>query len=391
MRHHHRTMTTELAVIRQAARRRDTGQAPRGAILVLIAVMLPVLVMFAAFGVNVAYMELSRTELQISTDAAVRAGGRTYAQTGDMAQARMAARDAAARNHVAGLPLSLGDSDFHFGLATRAATASRYTFTPEASPFNALQVEGRRTTGSQDGPIRLLLPNVFGTNRFEPTQIAMSTQVELDIAVVLDRSGSMAYADSENSNTYDPPAAAPPAWQFGDPAPTPSRWRDAVAAVDAFLMILQQTPLQEQVSLATYADNGIVDTWLSTNYDNIRNGMDVYTNNYREGMTAIGTGIERGIDTLCFDSAARPWAAKVIVLLTDGIHNAGTSPTTAANLARSRGVTIFAVTFSAEANQQRMRRVAQITNGKHYHAQFGSELTTAFEDIAHSLPTLIAK
>ena len=55
--------------------RRQHGHR-RGAVLVLMALLLPIVLMLSAFAMNVANMELNRTELQVSTDAAARAGGR---------------------------------------------------------------------------------------------------------------------------------------------------------------------------------------------------------------------------------------------------------------------------------------------------------------------------
>ena len=48
----------------------------RGAILPLFAVLLPVLLIFAGFAINMAYMQLVATELKITTDCAAHAGGR---------------------------------------------------------------------------------------------------------------------------------------------------------------------------------------------------------------------------------------------------------------------------------------------------------------------------
>lgn len=43
-----------------------------GSVLVLMAVLLPVALAIAAFCVNIVYMELSRTQLQVTTDVATR-------------------------------------------------------------------------------------------------------------------------------------------------------------------------------------------------------------------------------------------------------------------------------------------------------------------------------
>ena len=45
----------------------------RGAMMVLIAICLPLCIIMAAFAIDVAWMQLVRTELRTSTDAAARA------------------------------------------------------------------------------------------------------------------------------------------------------------------------------------------------------------------------------------------------------------------------------------------------------------------------------
>jgi len=336
-------------------------------------------------------MELTRVELRIAADSAARAGGRTYAQTGDQSIAKIVARDAAARNAVSGTPLALADSDFDFGVSSRPDSASRYAFDQSNPNFNSLRLTARRTAGSPDGPVRLLLPNLLGLSQFEPLQSATSTQVELDIAIVVDRSGSMAYADNENSNTFSNPAAAPAGWNFGDVVPQPSRWDDTAAAVTAFLNVLDQTPQAEGVSLTTYGDNATVDVDLTTSYIDILRGMDFYTQSFPEGLTNVGSGIDLGLSTLERGPGARPWASRVIVVLTDGIHNTGTNPNSAARRARDAGATVYTVTFSDEANQSRMETVADITSGQHFHAKSRQQLIEAFEEIAQGLPTLIVE
>src|SRR3954468_13380242 len=82
-----------------------------GAMLVLVAVCLPLCIIMAAFAINVAWMQLVRTELRTSTDAAARAGGKELSLSQSVAVARTAAKDAAKRNFVAGGPLLLADSD----------------------------------------------------------------------------------------------------------------------------------------------------------------------------------------------------------------------------------------------------------------------------------------
>ena len=117
--------------------------------------------------------------------------------------------------------------------------------------------------------------------------------------------------------------------------------------------------------------------------------MDVYSAKFNSGATNIGEGILAGATALGDKKNARPWATRVMIVLTDGIHNTGTDPLYAAQQAVAQKIQIYTVTFSVEADIARMQSVAAAGSGKHFHALNGSQLADAFEAIAHSLPTLI--
>jgi len=83
------------------------ADARRGAVLGLMAILLPVLAILAAFCVNLAQMQLTRTELMVATDAAARAGGRAFSELQTVDAAKTTAVNVAAMNMVDGEPLQL--------------------------------------------------------------------------------------------------------------------------------------------------------------------------------------------------------------------------------------------------------------------------------------------
>jgi secreted protein with Ig-like and vWFA domain len=111
---------------------------------------------------------------------------------------------------------------------------------------------------------------------------------------------------------------------------------------------------------------------------------------FNAGGTNIGGGISTGMSTLA-STGARPWAVRVIILLTDGINNWGPDPRTEASSAASQGVMIYTISFADEADQALMQDIANIGYGRHYHAQNSADLTNAFRDIARHLPMLLTK
>ena len=358
----------------------------QGAVIVLMVLLLPVAVLMSAIAINLAYIELARTEMIIATDAATRAAGRDLITTGSMKTAKKRAKQLAGLNFVAGSALNVSDADIEFGSSIRQA-GGRYDFTINSNNPNAVRVAAHRDSSNNDGPIRLLMPSVLGTSSVSTIQSAVSTQMEADLGLVLDRSGSMAYAANEISGSTPVPALAPSGWNWGDAAPPGSRWLDLVAAVKVFTSELTGSPGLELLSLSSYSDTAITNVSLTSNYASVTAAMGMVT----MGSTNVGGGIAEGAAALTSSPGQRSGAAKVLVVLTDGIHNTGLDPLISAQAAANAGIMIFAVTFSDEADQTRMQQVAAIGNGRHYHASTAAELKIVFSDIAASLPTLLTE
>jgi hypothetical protein len=399
----------------------------------LMAVLLPVLAILAAFCINAAQMQLTRTELIVATDAAARAGGRAFSEVQTVSAAKTAAITTAALNTVNGEPLQLqsddGAAEIEFGKTVQPdGVLGRYHFqkiptsTVESGGelASAIRVRGRRETGSLSGKVPLVIPGLLNVDDFSTVQTSVAMQVDRDISLVLDRSGSMAeiefnwpsdqnpwstsaknagvtagklrkidgqyyYTTGNNSTTYQQWA-----WEHyfrNGPAPT-TPWQDLVEAVDAFLDVLDDTSQEEQVSIASYSTDATLDTLLEKDFTVIRSTVDSLRTG---GWTAIGEGMQEGIEAL-LDSAARPYAAKTMVVMTDGIHNNGTAPDViATQLMGTYNLTIHTVTFGPGADQQAMQEVAAIGGGKHYHAATGAQLVEIFEEIANNLPTILTQ
>lgn len=356
--------------------------APRGAVAVLLVIFLPVLLAVACYCVNLVYMELARTELQISTDVATRAAGRVLAVTGDKNQAIAAADRLLQANPYVNQSITISGTDVVFGRSTRSDENQRYKFSADRRT-NAVSM---RSFGQDEVP--LLFPTMGVPIKFRPIKQAISTQLELDVAIVLDRSGSMAY--SHNESSYNPvPASAPPGWEMGDVIPEHARWLDTVAAVNGFLDIMTSSSHDERVSLSTYNEMSTTDVKLTNEYGAIREAMHAHSLQFKGGATNIGAGILEGGLALSDKKLARPWATRIMILMTDGNHNTGTLPIPAAQQTAQEKVMIYTVTFSDEANVNDMTIVAETAGGQHYHAQDAVQLAEAFKQIARSLPTLI--
>jgi hypothetical protein len=178
-------------------------------------------------------------------------------------------------------------------------------------------------------------------------------------------------------------------WQYnsGD-APDASRWKTLEYAVNEFLDVLDGTDQEELVSLASFSTSALLNYELELNYNNIRNWL---SGTSPGGWTAIGQGLQEGLPSL-FSAFGRPYAAKTIVVLTDGINNQTPEPLgVAQSIVAGQNVTIHTVTFSHEADTTTMAAVAEAGGGNHYHAEDTDELADIFREIANNLPTIITE
>jgi Mg-chelatase subunit ChlD len=336
-------------------------------------------------------MQLVRTELRTATDAAARAGAKELSLSQDIPAARDRAKQAARRNRVAGEPMRLANRDIQIGASTQPNTSSRFDFNSGGARPNAVRVTGRRTRGSAAGPVDLLFAGVLGIREFEPQHVATSTQLDRDICLVVDRSGSMMWS-LFGSDT--------PGGECNPPHPSKSRWGNLNSAVEAFLSELEQTRQNELCGLVSYSSDAsacgrtyrisTIDSDLKANYQSIRNEMKRMSDAPVEGRTAISAGIDDGIKVLT-GAKTRPFALRTMVLMTDGIHNTGPEPVLSAQVAAQNDIVIHTVTFSVDADIRRMQDVAKATGGEHFHADDQKELVEIFRRIAATLPVMITE
>ena len=357
----------------------------QGATLILFAVCLPIFLIMIVFAVDVAFMQLTRTELRTAADASARAASRTLSIQQDADAAIAQAKLTANQNLVANQPFQLRDQDIELGVSSRTGNTGRFNFLPGGPGLNSARVTAARSAGSPNGEVNLFFGGILGRDSFAPVVDSTSTQIDRDIVLVLDRSGSMSRLDTVNTDQ--------PGYVFCTPAPAVCRWRGLREATLSFLQELQSTPQTELVGLATYNQTGTSDVQLTSNYQLIIDRIDEITNTFCGGATGIGRGMTEGIDIVARQGNDRPFASKVMVVLTDGIHNSP-SPTTItpeeiAEDAAAEDITIFSVTFSNFAQQGRMQTVAETGNGEHFHAPSSEELDDIFVTIAKTAANLI--
>jgi Flp pilus assembly protein TadG len=378
--------------------RRPTANRRHGAMLVLVAVTLIIFIVALVFSIDIAYMQLTRSQLRAATDAAAKAAAITLSMTQDDQAAVQAAIDIAAENTVAGDPLLLRAEDIELGKSTRQTDGS-WQFVAGATPYNALRVNGARTSGSQSGPVRLLVGRLLGRETFEPSHSATASQVDQDVVLVLDRSGSMAWDLSGIEWSY-PGSTQYPAAYCLPPHATLSRWAAAASAVETFIVALETTTPIENLSIVSFSSAytgcgrtvpaASIDSVLSPDYSLARTAISQLSSNSIPGGTNIGAGIDRGVEALT-GSNARQFAQKTLIVMTDGHWTDGASPTAAAQRAADRNIKVHSITFSDDADVSLMQEVARIGGGKHFHAPDAQTLREIYEEIAYTLPIVLTE
>lgn len=194
----------------------------------------------------------------------------------------------------------------------------------------------------------------------------------IDIAVVLDVSGSMQSVDFE-----------------------PSRLAVALDTIDNFI---RQRP-QDRISFVIFAGTAYTRIPLTLDHNIIRESLkEVSTDSVNEDGTAIGMAISVGLNRLKKSDAS----SKVILLVTDGDNNAGAiSPEAATDLAKETGVKIYTIGVGSDKtiipvkvfgqtryqqaegglNEELLKYIADTTGGQYYRARDPKALTAVFDNI----------
>lgn len=399
----------------------------RGAVVILFMVVLPALLILSAVAINLAYLQLSRTELMVANDLASNAAGRALSAKQSVTAARDMAISIASSNQVAGRPLTLdsstGANQIEFGISSQTTNSqySKFRF-DEVSSLSAKRLNAVRVNGKQEN-ISVYFPGLLPSNSTFNTQFSsVSMQVDRDITLVFDRSGSMREFEETWPSGYNPRStasldAATAAgilrksgsryfytsgqdqytldyflWNnyFKIQPPARTKWEKLVDATDALMGLLSETPNTELVSVTTYSSDARNDLPLSENY---LSAMSNLRSQEVNGATAIGSGMTEGVKNFA-TSKARPFSSKTMVVLTDGYENSGRIGAVAAAKQITAGnVTIHTITFGQGANTSLMKQVAQIGNGRFYDVDGGDAetLTAVFQDIVNNLPTILVQ
>jgi Ca-activated chloride channel family protein len=360
----------------------------------------------AAFSIDLAYIQLAQTQLKAATDAAAKAGTSALVQGKTDAQAVQAAIDMANRNYVGGKTLKLTASDIVVG-QSQLQTNGTWQFVAGAKPSQAMQINAKLAQGNTNGSLNLFIGPALGKGTVDLNNTSVASAFAVEICLVLDRSHSMCFDQTGEDWSYPPPALLN--WVLGiktEPLGS-SRWESLDAAMLTFTNILKTANAPPRVSVVTWASKidkntteysltgqtspeVLTDLGLSTNMTSVYNAVHAKSSKVMLGGTNMSAGIDRGVDILTA-SDVKPYAKKIMILMTDGQWNTGRDPLLAAAEADAANITIHCVCFLQNADQTTTKAIANLTGGKFYYASNAAALNAAFQDLAYSLPVVLTK
>jgi Ca-activated chloride channel family protein len=199
-----------------------------------------------------------------------------------------------------------------------------------------------------------------------PQSSRLSDRVEhegIDIAIALDLSESMQSPDV-----------------------FPTRLEASKAVIDDFI---RRRP-RDRISVVAFGASASTVAPLTSDHDVVRALVARLELKVIDGTrTAIGAGLGVALNRLEESEAE----SRVIVLLTDGVHNAGgISPDTVAEEAASRGIHVYTVLMGKHGGRgmqsidpAQLERIASVTGGYAYTAEDRDALATTFQDLLDKL------
>lgn len=411
----------------------SSTSARRGAVMVFLVAGIVLLLAMVMFSVDVASMQLVRTELRAATDSAAKAGAESLLRTQSETEAVKAAQAFAELNIVGGKGFKIAANDVVIGTSTLQTDGS-WAFGAGGPKPNAVRINSHMEAGSASGPVALAFGKVFKAGTFAPAKTSTASAMEQEVCLVIDRSASMSF----NLAGVD--------WSYpsgGDYLKRPkkgSRWDALLTAVGLYVDEVEKTAVPSRLALVTWASfitdvippgltkekkdkydveyskkkkfkdkaakdsdptstgSGInaalapitasLDAALSFNYDSVVGKLMQRTDFPILGSTNMSAGIDKAVDVLTA-AGVRPYAQKVIILMSDGQWNEGRNPIEAAEDARDEGIIIHVVTFLPQALSADAQQVATTTGGTYIHANNEAELVTAFQKLARTLPVVL--
>ncbi|MDB2685632.1 VWA domain-containing protein [Mariniblastus sp.] len=358
-----------------------------GSIIVLTAVALVILLVFAALLVDVAWMSTIQTEAQLASDVSARGALTSFVsdRSDDSYDVRVARAQAIGETIFENITLGSESVDvdptaFEFGVRTDSGD-----FSQNSNFANAVKVD--LTNVKSDG-FRLFLAPLFGVDNFNASPKSVVAYKPIDVVLCLDISRSMAWTVDANR----PPASV---GTLHAPPVEGSRWIALVDSVNLFLQKAEEQSPSLRISLITFGggERKVVDSpwdeirtsvqtpfdYIGTARGDIESKMNFITDNVLGWRTPTKEALE--LTQTNFAANSFDGVEKVTILLSDGRATTGTPRNAAAALA-AEDATIHTIYFAGDPRGVgEMQSIADAGNGLALNADDEAELNEAFNQI----------
>ncbi|MFO1019502.1 MAG: vWA domain-containing protein [Planctomycetales bacterium] len=379
----------------------------RGIVLVLFAVLLTAIMAGIAFSIDVAYMQLTRTEMQAASDAAAKAASVSLAKGQGSTAAKNAAVTAAAANKVGGKGFTITTNNVTLG-GLKYGSNGAWDFVAGQTPLMAAKIDVAMGSSSPSGQVNLFFAPLLGSKTFAPKISSTAGFVQNAICLCLDRSGSMCFDMTGVDYSYPAGIPAYPTGYTTPPSATGSRWAYLTSSVKQFLTILDASNNQPPVALVTWASqtsagslNGVsypafnasdINVTIGTNQSSkINSAISTLGSKKMIGGTNMTAGLTAANGVLMAYTPTLP-VNRVIVLFTDGQWNTGSNPVTYANTLKANNIkchTIGLLTTGSAVTD--LQSIATTTGGKSFIVTDSAALTAAFTEIAADLRIVLTQ
>jgi Ca-activated chloride channel family protein len=217
---------------------------------------------------------------------------------------------------------------------------------------------------------------IIALARPRSSSVSIETETEgIDIILTLDISGSMKAEDFQPKN----------------------RLNVAKEVIKEFI----SGRTSDRIGLVVFAKESFTQCPLTLDYNILLGFLDQVT----FGMVEDGTAIGMALANSCNRLKDSPSKSKVIILLTDGVNNAGEiDPVTAAEIAKTLNIRVYAVgagrpgpapypvddpifgrryvNVENEIDEESLKKIASITGGRYYRAVDEAGLRNIYEEIS---------
>jgi hypothetical protein len=166
------------------------------------------------------------------------------------------------------------------------ADSGHWEFVDGATPSNAVNVVGNISNGSMTKLIPLFFAPALGHDNFSTAHSATASQLDVEVCLALDRSGSMLFYMSGEDYVYprnNPRLSSFTAWgtlgrnHLSPPHPTASRWAVLANAVNLFLDEAGKYVQPPRTALVTGGDAYTMPISPSTFYPSVATDVNLLT------------------------------------------------------------------------------------------------------------------